>query len=205
MKLRIRLAVLFYEVMILLFVSFLALFVTHRISLTTINQILEIIYADWNMRLLFGTIAVILFFKTYIMGRMIYGVHEKERNIAFDNPAGRVYVTLTAMEDLIRRTLARQDEVKESRVTLLAKKGGDLHVGTRLTLNVDCNIPEMTSKIQELIQNKIEKTIGSEHKIFVEVDVVKILTREKSPVKAKKGADETGEQESNVPFEGYRA
>jgi len=205
MKLRVRLAVLFYEVMILLFVCFLAMFVLHQISLSMVNDVLEIIYIDPNMRMLFGAIALVLLIKTHVMARMIYGAHEKERNIAFDNPAGRVYVTLTALEELIRRTLARQDEVKESRVTLLARKGGDLHVGTRLTLNVDCNIPEMTSRIQELIQKKIEKTIGSEHKIFVEVDVVKILTRDKAPAKLKKTPESTDENGSNVPFEGYRA
>lgn len=205
MKLRVHLAVLFFQAMILVFAGSLLMFVAHMISLSKLIQFLEVIYMDLNMRLIFSAAALTLVLVSLIIGRMIYGVHEKERNIAFDNPAGRVYVTLAAMEDLIRRTLARQDEVKESRVTLLAKKGGDLHVGTRLTLNVDCNIPEMTSRIQELIQKKIEKTIGSEHKIFVEVDVVKILTRDKAPAKIKKTPESTDENGSNVPFEGYRA
>lgn len=205
MKLRVRLAVLFYEVMILLFVCFLALFVLHQIPIERLNQVLDIVYYEPEMRILFGLIALILLIKTHMMAKAIYGTHQKERNIAFDNPAGRVYVTLAALEELMRRTLSRLDEVKESKISVLAKKSGDLYVETRLTLNGDHNIPEMTSRIQEIIQNKIERTIGSEHKVFVEVDVIKILTGAKPQVKVKKDVPEKKEENPNVPFEGYRA
>lgn len=203
MKFRIRLAVLFFEVMILLCVCFLALFVLHAIPIGTINQVLDVIYFEPKMRLLFGLVALILLIKTHLMAKAIYGTHEKERNIAFENPTGRVYVTLTALEDLIRRTLAQLDEVKEAKIAIRVKKGGALYVETRLILNGDYNIPEMTSHIQKVIQQKVEKTIGSEHTISVEVDVIKILTREKTP--DKKPAAEKAEPDANVPFEGYRA
>lgn len=202
MKLRIRLAVLFYEVVILLFVCFLILFVAHQIPIDLFNQVADIVYHEPRIRMLFGLIALLLLIKTHIMAKMIYGIHQKERNIAFDNPAGRVYVTLNALEDLIRRTLFRLEEVKDARIVVRAKKGGELDVQTRLTLSGDHNIPEMTSHIQKVISDKIEHTIGAERKVVVEVDVIKILSQDKNK---KKVAAEPKGQESNVPFEGYRA
>lgn len=202
MKFRIRLAVSFYEVMILLLVCFLAAFVTHLIPLKKVFHVLDVIYYDPNIRLLFALIASFLLIVTHMMGRNIYGLYQRERNIAFDNPAGRVYVTLDALEDLIRRTLSHLEEVKDARIIVKVKKGGELDVQTRLTLSGDYNIPEMTSRIQKVIQKKIEHTIGAERAVRVEVDVIKILSQDKS---RKKVSVEPKEQEPNVPFEGYRA
>lgn len=203
MKFRIRLAVLFYEVIILLFVCFLALFVAHLIPIDLFKEVLDIVYYEPRMRLLLGLIALLLLIKTHMMAKTIYGIHQKERNIAFDNPAGRVYVTLHALEELIRRTLFHMDQVKDARILVRAQKGGQLDVHTRLTLDGDYNIPEMTSEIQKVIQKKIEHTIGAERVVVVEVDVIKILSRDKG--KKKKIAEEVKESDSNVPFEGYRA
>lgn len=204
MKLRIRLAVMFYEVVILLLVCFLALFVLNVIPIAKVNLVLDIIYYDPSMRVLFGIIALILLIKTNMMARMIYGTHQKERNIAFNNPDGRVFVSLAALEDLIRRTLSVLNEVREIKAAVTVKKNGDLDVQTRLVLNGDINIPEMTSRIQKIIQRKIEGTIGSEHQVMVEVDVVKIVSHPAKD-KKKKDAGESLDKESGIPFEGYRA
>lgn len=204
MKLRIRLAVMFYEVVILLVVSFLALFVLNLIPLEQVTAALDIIYHDPSMRALFGIIALILLIKTNMMARTIYGTHQKERNIAFNNPDGRVFVSLAALEDLIRRMLLALDEVREAKAAVTVRKNGQLDIQTRLVLNGEVHIPEMTARLQKMIQRKIEGTIGSEHQVVVEADIVKIVSH---PVKEKKKKEKTEhlDQESGVPFEGYRA
>ena len=202
MKLRVRLAVLFYEVVILLFICFLALFVSHQIPRDLFIQVLDIIYYEPKMRILFGLIALLMLIKTHMMARVIYGVHQKERNIAFNNPAGCVSVSLAAMEDLIRRVVSHLPEVRDAKAAIIAGKKG-LNVQTRLILNGDVNIPEMTSRIQKIIQRKIQDMIGLEETVSVEVDVTKIIAQ---PVSMKKKQDDSDdlETESGVPFEGYR-
>ncbi len=204
MKFRIRLAVLFYEVVILLFVCFLALFVMRLIPIESVTTILEVIYYDPNMRLLFGLIALLLLIKTHLMAKTIYGIHQKERNIAFDNPAGRVSVSLVAMEDLIRKVVLQVSDVKEARSSIIAGRKGGLNVQVRLVLKGDVNIPEMTARVQKIIQRKIQDMIGLEETVAVEVDVVKIVVQS---FKDKRNKENQGgvEKESGLPFEGYRA
>ncbi|MEW5895263.1 MAG: alkaline shock response membrane anchor protein AmaP [Candidatus Omnitrophota bacterium] len=200
MKLRVRLAVLFYEVVILLFVCFLSLFVAHIIPRDLTQEILDIIYYEPKMRLLFGLIALLLLIKTHLMAKTIYGVHQKERNIAFDNPEGRVSVSLAAMEDLIRRVVLQAAEVKEVRTSILAGKKG-LNVQARLVLSGDVNIPEVSSRVQKTIQRKIQDMIGLEESILVEVDVTKIIPQ----VSIKKKEEKPISPSQSGPFEGYRA
>jgi len=202
MNLKTRLAVLFYEVVILLFICFVSLFILHFIPFEVVQDILTVIYYEPKMRLLFGLISLLLLIKTHLMAQTIIGVQERGKNIAFDNPVGRVSVSLMAIEDLIRRVVGQLPEVKDARVSIVAGKKG-LHVQTRLVLNGDINIPEMTSRIQKAIQHRIQDMIGLEETVAVEVAVVKIVpSADKSK---RKKFDEPMEKDSSLPFEGYRA
>ncbi|HRZ40783.1 MAG TPA: hypothetical protein P5246_07225, partial [Candidatus Omnitrophota bacterium] len=89
------------------------------------------------------------------------------------------------------------------RASVIAKKSGDLYIQSRVSLNGDINIPELTSRLQTIIKSKIQNMIGSELGVEVDVDVVKIVPRNKDKkVKVTEAASET---KPNVPFEGYRA
>jgi len=203
MKIMIRLGMLFYSAVTLFVIFTLFIFVFNLLPYDYLMDLLSFMYFDTIARIFFAFVALVFLLTNHIFWGAISGIQQKGKTIAFDNPSGRVTVSLTAMEDLIRRVISRVPEVKEVRSSITAGKKG-LEIIARLVLNTDVNIPEMTSNLQELVKRKIQDTIGIEETIIVKVDVVKIIPSAKS--RHQKSQEEPKEEiDSHVPFQGYRA
>lgn len=204
MKLMVRLAVLFYRTTLLLLGCFIILFVFNVITIGDVTDVLARFYADDEWRLVAGILAGIMLVFNLFFSRAILNYHQKERTIAFDNPSGRVSVSLTAVEDLIRRVILRGPEVKDVRSEVRARKGR-IEIDSRLVLRSDVNIPEMTNRLQELVRRKIQETVGLDETVIVRVHVMKIIADE---AKDKKGKGDNWPDDSEqpmIPFQGYRA
>ncbi len=198
-----RLGLFFYMFTIILLSSGIAIFVFHWVGFQDVQDVLWIIYNEEKFRLIFGALAAVLLIKNHFYARAISGAHQKEKTIAFDNPSGRVSVSLAAMEDLIRRVVARIPEVREARPLIVAT-GKGLEISTRLVLNTEANIPEITARLQDLIKRKIQDTIGIEETVIVKIDVVKIIPEDRG-AKRNKNKENNNIDEPTVPFQGYRA
>jgi len=206
MKLMTRLAVLFY-VTVIMFVGVTAVLIAlNWVDLNYILNVLVGMYINEELRLIGGSIGAGILLFNFLFANAISDRYAREKNIAFDNPSGRVSVSLTAMEDLVRKVVSKEPEVKEVRARITASKKG-LDIMARLILKSDQNIPELTSRLQEIVKKKIQNTIGLEESIVVRVDVVKIIPEEPlAPMrKEKKKEDRIEDTERSVPFQGYRA
>ena len=196
-----NLALMFYVSIITLFSGFVLLFVSHTVMLQEVNYYLGIAYYDTRIRVIVGGIGFFLIFLSFIFARIISGSKHKEKTIAFDNPIGRVSISLVAVEDSIRRLLYRIPEIKEVRPFIIASKKG-IEVEVRLVFKADVNIPEATSRLQEMVKNKIQEILGLEETVIVRLHVVKIIS-EQPKAKRQKTDEETGANPT-VPFQGYR-
>ncbi len=199
-----RAAILFYVTIILFLGCFAILYVLNVLHYKDILDLFYIAYIDDNLRVVVGSIAVVLLFINFILYRQLDVNAHKEKIIAFDNPSGRVRVALVALEDLLRRTISRFPEVKESKVDIRASKRA-LSVRIRMVLCSEVNIPELTSIVQETAKRKIQDIIGLDEPLNVSVYISKILG---DVVKDKRsGKKEDPEERSGVqvPFQGYRA
>jgi uncharacterized alkaline shock family protein YloU len=175
-------------------------FVLEVLKLQQIMYYLQTVETDLKLRYIVGAISGMLILLCFSITRIISGVQQKERTIAFDNPSGRVTISLNAVEDLIRRLMYRLPEIKEIRPNIIATKKG-LEVDARVTLKADTNIPDLTSRLQDLVRSKIQDIIGIDETVTVQIHVVKILTDEN---KGKSKKDEGGSrQDFTVPFQGY--
>ena len=179
MKLLTHLAVLFYVTIILFVGCFMLLFVLNLLDFSYLVNVLRIAYTDHNLRIILGIVALVLLLKNFIYAQAISDRKQREKTIAFDNPSGRVTVSLMAMEDLVKR---------------------GLDVSTQLTLKSDVNIPDVTANLQEAIRRKIQDTIGLEEPVNVRMHVMKITTDD---IKTKSFEKTTPER--SMPFQGYRA
>lgn len=193
---------LFYVATITIVSGLAILFVTHVFVLPDIDNYLAIAYSDTKIRAITGGVAGFLMFLSFVFARVISGGRQKERTIAFDNEAGRVSVSLGAVEDLVRRLIYKMPEIKEAKSHIVATKRG-IEVEVRLILRTDVNIPDMTTKLQELVKNKIQETLGVEELVIVRIHVAKIITDEMK-AKKNKGDFEEKKTEPAVPFHGYR-
>jgi uncharacterized alkaline shock family protein YloU len=194
-----RLAIVFYVSIIWCTSLAVVLFVLHALQFETVEQILNFLYSDSKARLIVGIVACGIVGISILLEDLIYGRRRRERNIMFDNPGGPVAVSLSALEDLIRRLSTQAPEVKEIRPTVMAIKKG-LDIDIKLILRSEANIPDLTARLQDLVRRKIEETIQMEGKINIRIHVVKIamedLKDNKRPVRI---------DEPHVPFHGYRA
>jgi hypothetical protein len=201
MRLFIRLAIFFY-VFVLSLVGFTALLVlAHFVDYAEYLNFLKFIYQDGNASTLAGVIIAATLLISLVFARVIYGRQEQERLIHFENPLGRVTISLSAIEDLIRRLVVHTPQIKEIRPNIISTKKG-LEIEIRLVLRSDVNIPEMTADLQDIIKRKVQDVIGAEEAVNIRVHVIKIASES-----SKHGGhnDEDQGVSSPVPFHGYRA
>ena len=199
-----RFAVLFYVTLVLFASCFILLFVFNVVHLNQIMEALYMIYFDYTLRRIIGAVAVGLLFINFMFYRLFSVNTHRDKIIAFDNPAGRVTVSLTALEDLVKRTIIRLSEIKDVRINITASKKG-LNIKSKLILRSEVNIPEITSKVQEFIRKKIQDMIGIDEPLNVAIYIGKIIPE---PIKGKRQQKEEEVEEPpspTVPFQGYRA
>lgn len=204
MKFLTRIAVLFYVTMVLFLSSFVLLFVLNQIEVSGVLNLLSLIYFDETLRFIFAVMAVVLLFFNYIFYQTFTVNVHKGKTIAFDNPSGRVSVSLGAIEELTKRVISKTPEVREVKSKISVSKKG-LLIKITLILRVEGSIPELTSRVQELVKKKVQDAIGLDEPIDVAIYVGKIISDQGKEKRPPKKEEAQKELERNVPFQGYRA
>jgi len=97
------------------------------------------------------------------------------KTVSFDNPGGKVKISLKAIEDYITATIRKQiNGIKTIKVkTVVTSKGLETKINLKLSSNL--NIPEVCSNIQELTKNYLQDTIGIERISNIEIYVSNIV------------------------------
>lgn len=162
---------------------------------SSIVETLNLIYTTTNIRFILGVTGLLLIFISIMVVQITMGKIQREKTIAFENPDGQVTISLTAIEDFIKRALRQLPEVKELRPSVKAGKKG-ITIINRVTLFSDINIPETTEKIQNIVKTRVQDMLGVEEAINIRVHVVKIVHKEEASKESK------GKQEKPPQFGG---
>ena len=181
----------FYTVVL---ISLGGLLVAVSLNIITQDGIMETVsslYAATNVRMALGIAGILLILISILVVQLAMGKFQRERTIAFENPDGQVTISLTAIEDFIKRAVKQIHEVKELKPSAKANKKGILIIN-RVTLYSDINIPEVTEKIQNVVKMRVQDMLGVEEPVTVRVHVVKIVHKEEPPKDVKK--DDKGQQ-----------
>lgn len=173
-------------------------------TLQNLTDFLRLAFEIENINLIIGGLGLFLIVASICIAQISFGRMQREKTIAFDNPDGQVSVSLSAIEDFIKRLSSGMSEVKDLRSNVVAGKKG-IEINVRVSLWADANIPESTESIQAIIKNRIQEMLGIEETIIVKVHVGKIVPKEKRRFK-KKGKEKEKEdvqtQERFAPFQG---
>lgn len=175
----------FYTLVFLLIGGFFVGISLDLIPQETIIDTLNTIYITTNARIAVGITGVLLIFISILVMQIALGKLQREKTIAFENPDGQVTISLSAIEDFIKRALKQLPEVKELRPSVRAGKKGIVIVN-KVTLFSDINIPETTEKIQNLVKARVQDMLGVEEPINIKVHVVKISHKEEAARQVKK-------------------
>lgn len=164
--------------------------------LDQVSAFLEDIYESGRTRWALGVAGLGLLVFAVGMVRVTVGKIQRERTIAFQNPDGAVTISLSAIEDFIKRVGRDIPEIKEIKSDVIASKHG-VEIKSRVSLWSDVNIPEVTEKIQSLVKTRLQDMLGIEEAIQVRVHVSKIVQPE--------GRKEKEPSRVAFPGIGYRA
>ena len=111
MKVFSRLAILFYVISIIILCGCVILFVSHVFLFEEVNYYLRLLYFDAQLRSSAVIMAAAWILLSMLFAKIVVGKEQQQGTIAFDNPSGRVSVSLTVLEDLVRRLVAKEHEV----------------------------------------------------------------------------------------------
>lgn len=187
----------FYTSVLFLIAVTLIIFSLNWVPVNDISALLEYIQFSPSSRIITGLIGILLILISMSFAQLILGRLQREKTIAFNNPSGQVTISLSAVEDLIKRITAGIHEIKEIRPYVIATKKG-IEVNLKLILRSEANIPDLTSRMQDLIKNKVQEILGIEEQIAVKIHVAKIISFEE-----KIGKRKEQEEERAIPYSGY--
>ena len=154
------------------------------ISVDDITRAVEYVYNTMNVQWMLGLIGLLVIIYSMVAVQVTLGALQREKTIAFENPSGRVTISLSAIEDFIKRTASHIPEVKELRPNVIASKKG-INIVNRVVIYSDANIPEITEKIQSILKNRIQEMLGIEEPINIKMHIAKIVSREKNENKVR--------------------
>ncbi|OQB11364.1 MAG: hypothetical protein BWY16_00622 [Candidatus Omnitrophica bacterium ADurb.Bin205] len=192
------LGIFFYASIIIVVGIVLVAFSFNLLHPQDINNMLNYVQSSINSRIITGLSGLLLVLISFSFAQLILGRLQREKTIAFSTASGEVTIALSAVEDLIRRLAGVIPEIKELRPDVIANKKGII-VDLRVILNKEVNIPELTSRLQEIARSRIQEVLGVEEQIVVKIHVAKIAAAED---REKRKRDQ--ERENPVaPFSGY--
>ncbi len=193
------LSVLLYTVVFAFLGTLAIAFAFHLITLDDAMKFLSIIYHGDQYRMITGVSGLLFILVSFAAAQAITGKIQREKTIAFANPNGQVTITLSAVEDLIKRLTNQLSELKEARANVRATKRG-IDIRLRVVLRSETNIPDFTARLQDMIAAKIQEVFGIDEQITVKIHVAKIVTAEEKPKKK----IENSQEEIAIPYQGMR-
>src|SRR3989338_3287182 len=167
--------ILFYATVIILVGLVFILFSLNMLPTQDINNFISFIHNTPNSRIIIGLSGLLLILISFSFAQLILGRFQREKTIAFATSSGEVTIALSAVEDLIRRLTHLIPEIKELRPDVIATKKGIL-VSLRVILRSESNIPELTTRLQEITRSKIQEVLGLEEQIIIRIHVAKIIS-----------------------------
>ena len=193
------LGIIFYAAIVIVIGVALIIFALNLLLPADINNLLMLVQSSQNSRVVVGLLGILLILISFSFAQIILGKFQREKTIAFTTSSGQVTISLSAVEDLIRRLAGIIPEVKELRPNVVANKKGII-VDMRIILRSEANIPELTSRLQDITKSKIQEILGLEEQVIIKIHVAKIAHDEKD---SRKKRDFEKEDSSAIPFSGY--
>lgn len=97
--------------------------------------------------------------------------------LIFQSEIGPIVVSVTAIEDVIKKILKRFHLVKDWKIKIQIQ-GRDVSIKLRLILWSGGRVPELLSEVQQEIRARVRKLLGSENRLEIACDVQKIEDHE---------------------------
>ena len=191
----------FYTLVFLALGGFLITVSLNLIPQTYIVDTLDTLYKDGDFRMVVGAVGALLILISLMVVQVVMGKFRREKTIAFENPDGQVTISLSAIEDFIKRSMKQLPEVKDLKPSVRAGKKG-ISIINRVTLFSDTNIPETTEKIQNIVKSRVQDMLRVDEPINIRVHVIKIVHKDE-PLKEMKKDEKKPSFRGSIEYGGF--
>ena len=96
------------------------------------------------------------------------------KSITFDNPIGKVKISLSAIEDFIRKIALQISGIQAIKPLAIARKN-KIIIDNRVVIWGSENLLTISNKAQEEIQSYLQEILGGEEKVEINMHIVKVL------------------------------
>ncbi len=97
-----------------------------------------------------------------------------DKFITFDNPIGKVKISLSAIEDFIRKIALQVSGIHEIKPRAIARKN-KIIIENRVVIWGSENLLTISKKAQEEIESYLQEILGGEEKVEINMHIVKVL------------------------------
>ncbi len=181
-----KVIVFFYSLIFSLIGVCLIFFALHLAGKYDLSLIFDYVTRFPNLPWVVGFSGLLLILVSFSLASISFKKFQEEKTIGYSTVGGQVIISLSAIEDFIRRLTQHMPEVKELRSEVVVGRKG-IEIESRVVLWSTSNIPDITEKVQSLIKGQVQELLaGIEKPIFVNVHVIKISQRNREKAAADK-------------------
>ena len=112
--------------------------------------------------------------------------------VAFSNPLGEVRIAYDALEGYVKSLSSEISEIKEAKPQVVASRDG-IEIHARLVVERDINIPEVTTRFQDLVYRYVKDVMGIESIESIKVYIQKISSKKSQVLEEEKPSEEETE------------
>lgn len=145
----------------------------HLLSLEDAVVKLQEIYASPWRSMQMGMVGLLFIFVGLSFAKTLVKRGRQTEALIFQGEIGPIVVSVTAIEDVIKKVLKRFMLVKEWKTKTLID-GRDVEVKLRLVLWSGGDVPSLLSSVQQEVRDRLRKILGSECRVEIFCDVIRI-------------------------------
>ena len=153
--------------------SLLVIVAFHLLSVEDAILKLREVYANPMQSIQAGFLGFLFIMVGLVFSKMLVKKGREPEALIFQSDIGPIVVSLSAVEDLVKKVLKRFHIVKEAKIKSTIR-GKDIAVKLRLTLWSGGQVAELLPEIQQGIRSRCKKLLGTENKVEVTCDVQRI-------------------------------
>lgn len=120
-----------------------------------------------------GLVGILFILAGLAFSKMLVKKGREAEAVIWQSELGPMVVSVTAMEDVVKKVLKRQHLVKEWKIKTLIH-GKDVEIKIRLVLWSGGGVPKLLSEIQDEISSRLRKLLSAENKLEIVCDVQRI-------------------------------
>ncbi len=181
-----RLIVFFYTAIFTIIGAALIVIALHLNGTIDLSLLFDYVIEYPNLYVIVGLSGILLILVSLSLASISFKRFQKEKTIGYSTNSGQVIVSLSAIEDYIRRMSIHLPDVKELRSDVIVTRRG-IEIESRVSLWSTSSIPEVTQKIQSIVKTQVQDLLtGIDKPIMVNVHVTKIAQRDQAKGKKEK-------------------